>query len=114
MMGVGCKAVRCVSHEDVDVVIGEWNDGRIGLMRCTRFKERTFGCVVHTEDGARCAMVQPPPLKVFSLMLEEVVEFFRTGMSPIDIEETFDIIAFLETADCSKQQGGKVLPTVGR
>jgi len=110
IMGVGCKAVRCVSHEDVDVVIGEWEDGRVGLIRGTRFEDHAFGCVVHTDADARCGIAQPKP-PGYSLMLQRVVKFFQTGVSSIDIKETFEIMAFLEAADRSKEQGGRVVRT---
>ena len=110
LMGVGCKAVRCISHQDLDVVIGEWEDGRIGVMRGTRLEDHAFGCVVHTDAGARCGIAQPKP-PAYSLLLQRVVEFFQTGVSPIDIEETFGIMAFLEAANGSKERGGTVVPS---
>jgi hypothetical protein len=35
-----------------------------------------------------------------------VIEFFRTGKSPVSPEETLEIYAFMEAADVSKQKGG--------
>jgi hypothetical protein len=110
LMGAGCKAVQCVPFKDVDVVIGQWDDGRVGLVRGTRFKERTFGCVVHTEADVRCAVARSPSPRVYSLLLENVIQFFRTGVSPIDMQETLEITAFLEAANTSKEQGGVLLP----
>jgi CxxC motif-containing protein len=34
------------------------------------------------------------------------MNFFQTGVAPVKPEETIEIIAFLEAADLSKQQGG--------
>ena len=31
-MGTGCQSARCIATPDLDVVIGEWEDGRIGLL----------------------------------------------------------------------------------
>ena len=110
LMGVGCRAVRCLAYGDLDVVVGEWEDGRIGIVRGTRFDKSDFGCVVHTDAGARCGIAQSTPPH-YCLMLERVVEFFKTGVSPIDIEETFGIVSFLEAANRSREQGGRVFHT---
>lgn len=107
-MGAGCSAVRCVAHPDVDVVVGEWRDGRVGVLRGTRFEQGAFGCVVHTDRGARCALAQSTP-PYYALLLHEVVAFFRSGVSAVDIAETLDIIAFLEAADESRERGGSVV-----
>jgi hypothetical protein len=42
-------------------------------------------------------------------MLKEVVEFFRTGISPIPIDETVSITAFLAAAEISRERGGEVV-----
>jgi hypothetical protein len=107
-MGAGCQAVRCIAYPDVDVVIGEWQDGRIGILRGTRFEKGPFGCVVHTAQGAEVAVAGSRPPYYYKL-LQEVVPFFQSGVSPIDIQETLDIVAFLEAADVSRAQGGAVV-----
>ena len=107
-MGTGCKAVRCISYDDVDLVIGEWNDGRVGVVRGTRFAKGSFGCVVHTDAGVRCGLAQPRPPGYYCL-LQRVIEFLEGGVSPVAIEETFGITAFLEAADRSREQGGKTV-----
>jgi hypothetical protein len=35
-----------------------------------------------------------------------VIEFFRTGTSPVPVEETLEIMAFMEAADVSKARNG--------
>jgi hypothetical protein len=39
-------------------------------------------------------------------LIVQVVEFFRTGKSPVPIDETIEIMAFMEAADLSKSRGG--------
>ncbi|MFN2156414.1 MAG: Gfo/Idh/MocA family protein [Anaerolineae bacterium] len=104
-MGAGCASARCIAYPDLDVVIGEWEDGRMGILHGTRIDDREFGCVLHTADGARygVAASQPP---YYYLLLRQVMPFFHTGVSPIDIRETLDIIAFLEAAEQSRADGG--------
>ena len=109
-MGPGCSAVRCLSAEHMDVIIGEWEDGRLGVVRGTRLGSDDFGCVVHAEAGVTCGVARSTPPYYF-LLLQKVLEFLRTGESPVSIEETFEIIAFIEAADRSKAQGGTLTRT---
>jgi hypothetical protein len=107
-MGRGCKRVRCIAYPDVDVVIGEWGDGRVGVMRGTRFEKGQFGCVVHAASGMYCGTAQSQPPGYY-LLMKRVMAFFETGASPIDLEETFEIVAFLEAADKSRAAQGSVV-----
>ncbi len=104
-MGAGCRAARCVTYPDMDVVIGEWADGRLGVLRGTRFKGGQFGCVVHTDAGTRVGVARSTP-PYYALLLQQAVGMFRGGEPPIDIRETLEIVAFLQAANQSKAQGG--------
>jgi hypothetical protein len=106
-MGLGCEMVRCIPYEDVDVIMGQWQDGRVGVVRGTRFKGGEFGCVVHTDNGTRCGVAQSTPPGYYGLM-QVVVEFFRTGVAPIDVRETFEIASFLEAANWSREHAGQI------
>lgn len=109
-MGTGCAQARCVTTRDADVVVGEWRDGRTGILRGTRLERGDFGCVVHTGATTRLALAGATPPYYFTL-LTRIMEFFGTGISPIPIEETFEIVAFLEAAERSKAQGGATQAT---
>ena len=105
LMGAGCASVRCLEYAEGDVVIGEWQDGRIGVLRGTRLDQYAFGCVVHTSTGVQLGLARSEP-PYYSLMLQRVVHFFESRESPIPIEETLDIVRFLEAAERSRREGG--------
>jgi hypothetical protein len=107
-MGTGCRQAQCIARLDMDVVIGEWADGRLGVLRGMRVGKGEFGCVVHTDRATRCGVAGSTP-SPYALMLREVIAFFRSGVSPIDPEETYEIIAFLQAAEQSRTQGGAVV-----
>ena len=107
-MGTGCKRVRCTAFPSMDIVTGEWHDGRVGIMRGTRLQYGDFGCILHTDAGMKVGLARSVP-PYYQLMLKEVVEFFGTGISPIPIEETVGITAFLEAAEISRERGGEVV-----
>lgn len=109
-MGTGCAQVRCVATRDADVAVGEWRDGRVGVMRGLRLKQADFGCVVHTNAATRLGLAGVTPPYYYAL-LTRIMAFFRTGISPIPIEQTFEIVAFLEAAEHSKAHDGAAQAT---
>lgn len=107
-MGRGCVSVTVEKTETADVVTGIWDDGRAGTLYGYRVKDvYDFGCTVFTTEGILHAVAggEPP---YYALMMPHIVEFFRTGKSPIDLNETLEITAFLEAANESRETGKTV------
>ncbi len=133
-MGPGCERVTRAHTPGADVVVGHWRDGRLGVVRGIRNGASTYGQVVFgpkaivsappptpppapTGAPATAGSTAPatgtpagavPPRKRSSYfgLLGAIVEFFRTGQSPVPIDETLEIMAFMEAADLSKARGG--------
>lgn len=102
VMGTGCKQVTRISTVETDIVVGEWNDGRMGTFRGTRSGKHDYGGTAYGEKGN----LTLGPFKGYDSLLEEIIEFFRTGKLPVKPEETLEIYAFMEAADQSKRNGG--------
>jgi hypothetical protein len=102
VMGPGCKTVVRTHTPDFDVVVGTWDDGRIGTFRGIRKGRSGMGGTAFGTKGIE----QVGPSSGYRPMLVEVVRFFRTGEPPVDERETLEIYAFMEAADESKRQGG--------
>ncbi|MEC3880438.1 Gfo/Idh/MocA family protein [Parapedobacter sp. 10938] len=105
VMGTGCVSVSRTHNEGTDIVVGTWNDGRIGTFRGTRTGHRGYGGIVHGEKGH----VPIAKHQGYTSLLYQIVEFFETGVSPVDATETLEIFAFMAAADESKRQGGKAV-----
>jgi hypothetical protein len=104
LMGPGCESVSRVYTDGADVVVGKWEDGRIGTMRGIRDGKRDYGAVAF---GAKTNLATPTPMKHdYRNLLVEVVKFLQTGEPPIPPEETLEMMAFMEAADLSKARGG--------
>ncbi|HVY72267.1 MAG TPA: Gfo/Idh/MocA family oxidoreductase [Verrucomicrobiae bacterium] len=102
IMGPGCETVVRTATPDTDIITGVWKGGRVGTVRGIReasapYRVTVFGTkkVLDQKDGGG-----------YAPMLVEVVKFFQTGVSPVPLEETIEIFAFMEAADESKRQGG--------
>ncbi len=102
VMKTGCKSVRRVHTVDTDIVVGLWADGRVGTVRGTRTGLHSYG---GTAFG-RQANQEIGPYEGYGGLVAAIVEFFRTGVSPVSVEETIEIYTFMEAADESKRHGG--------
>ncbi|MBR2358459.1 MAG: Gfo/Idh/MocA family oxidoreductase [Lentisphaeria bacterium] len=108
MMGKGCESVQVIPTEHADLLFGRWADGRIGSILGNRNGVWEFGCTITTNTHQRQA-VASGAIPYYSMMLKQIVPFFQTGKSPLDIEETLNIIAFLEAASRSRAAGGALI-----
>ena len=43
-------------------------------------------------------------------LLKEIVQFFKTGVSPLSAKETLEIFTFMEASNESKRRNGKIVP----
>jgi hypothetical protein len=102
VMGTGCKSVVRVHTEDTDVVVGTWEDGRIGTFRGTRTGKHGYGGTVFSEEGK----IVLGPYGGYKPLLLDIIKYFDTGNVPVTPEETLEIFTFMEAADESKRQGG--------
>ncbi|MBS1604674.1 MAG: Gfo/Idh/MocA family oxidoreductase [Bacteroidetes bacterium] len=102
VMGTGCQSVTRTYTEGTDVVVGLWNDGRIGTFRGIRTGTQDFGGYAIGEKG----IATIGPWEGYRPLVVEIATFFRTGQPPVSPEETAELFAFMEAADRSKHNGG--------
>ena len=110
-MGPGCERVTRTHTDGADTVVGQWNDGRIGVVRGTRDGPAVYGQAVFSRTVVLTAPAPaadgiPSTRSSYYGLISAVVDFFRTGESPVPIEETVEIMTFMEAADASKSKGG--------
>lgn len=105
-MGKGCKSVQVFHTEKLDVMVGLWEDGRIGTLRGNRAGAGNFGCVLTTNKSTKASVVSNE-VPSYAMLLRKVIPFLQTGISPIDISVSLEVIAFLEAASRSRVNGGK-------
>jgi GFO/IDH/MocA oxidoreductase family protein len=110
-MGTGCERVTRIYTPGADLVSCQWKDGRIGVVRGTRDSAQTYGQVVF---GPKTVVSAAPPdasgaaakRSSYYGLVSAAIEFFRTGKAPVPIDETVEIMAFMEAADLSKARNG--------
>lgn len=108
VMGTGCESVKRGTTADGRIeVTGTWQGGRTGVYRETirgkDSKSKPYGGIAKGEKGEAPA----GSYDGYAPLVAEAIKFFQTGVSPIPVEETIEIFAFMEAADESKRQNGQ-------
>ena len=102
IMGTGCKTVIRTYTDNTDMVVGTWNENRIGTFRGIRYGKADYGGTVFGEKGIGVL----GKYSGYNLLLAEIIKFFQTGIVPVNPEETIEIFAFMAAAEESKLNGG--------
>lgn len=102
-MGKGLKRVQMVYQEEEYILVGIWEDGRVGTIRGTRRPHFAFGGTLHTpKKPVSFYIPEDGGVPFYASLLSRVVKFVGTGASMIDEEETIDIIRFLEMTEAER------------
>lgn len=104
LMGPGCTRVTATHEKGVDVVSGQWKDGRVATFRGIRDGAANYGFVAFAEKG-----VQAVPVGtrfIYRELLKRIVETFVTGKPALDPAVTLEIVAFIEAANRSGANHG--------
>ncbi|OJU26011.1 MAG: dehydrogenase [Sphingobacteriales bacterium 41-5] len=102
-MGTGCKTVSRTNNQGNDLVVGVWDDGRIGSFRGIRTGKDGYGGTIFGEKG----IITLSSFKGYDPLLKQIINFFETGTPPVNKQETLEIVAFMEAAEISKRLNGK-------
>ncbi len=105
-LGAGCREVQAFRQGDYDVIIGKWADGRIGTIRGNRTGNNGFGGIVHREKKSREVILAADAKPFYAGLLEAVLRFIN-GEVVIALDESVELMRFLEAANESVACGGK-------
>lgn len=107
LMGTGCVRVSRTFSNDYDSVTGLWNDGRIGTFRGIRKGKSDYGGIVFGEKSIAAL----GKYEGYDELLLKILEFFKTGITPVSAKETIEIFTFMAAAEESKLKGGVPVAT---
>ena len=102
ILGRGCESVARVNTPDTDIVTGIWSGARTGVLYGVRSGRVPNSVVVF---GANKTITETLE-NAFPALSEQILRFFRTRQTPVNVLETLEIMAFMEAADESKRRGG--------
>jgi len=106
-MGTGCKAVQCYRTDTLHHVTGIWADGRLATVRGSREGAHDFGATVVFESGIKHTLFSRE-IPIYAQLLRQIVPFFQGGPAPVPVQETLEIMAFIEAAIISEREGRAV------
>jgi virulence factor len=108
VLGPGCREVWCAFEPGGEVVMGRWEDGRIGTVRGIRTGAAPFGVTFFAEKGVRTLALDTKV--IYRELLRQIVHFFETGRSPVPLTVSVEIVAFIEAALHSAENSGERTP----
>ncbi|MCM8829178.1 MAG: Gfo/Idh/MocA family oxidoreductase, partial [Candidatus Omnitrophica bacterium] len=103
VMKTGCRSVEVVNTESSDIAVGVWSDGRTGIYRGIKQGYPTYGVTIFGEKKVKQAMYNPD-IPTYSMLVKEIMKFFQSGVAPFPIEETLEIVAFMEASLISEKE----------
>lgn len=106
-MGPGCTSVRAHASDKYDVVVGAWPEGRLATLRGIRAGNLGYGASVFTDK--QVAQVQySKQVPMYAMLLQRIIPFFQGGPAPVPMEETLEMMAFIEAALVSERDRREV------
>lgn len=102
VMGTGCQSVSRTHTPDTDVIVGTWGNDRLATFRGIRNAPSGFGGTVFGSEE----VLDLGSSGGYRPLVVDILNFFRSGVPPVSMEETLEIYAFMEAADESKRRNG--------
>lgn len=101
-MGTGCEKVTRIHSSDVDLVVGQWPNSRIGTFRGIRNGKSGYGLTVFGQKQIETR----GKYEGYAPLVDEIAKFFLGGEAPVKAKESLELLTFMAAADESKHQGG--------
>ncbi len=102
VLGRGCVTVTRAHTVNTDIVTGIWSDGRVGVMQGNRAGHKGYGMTVLGTKGKLVGGEK----QSYVPLAQAMMAFFQGGPAPVSLDDTVEILAFMEAADESKRRGG--------
>jgi len=108
-MSKGCRKVQAFTDGRSELVVGTWEDGRIGTARGNRENNHEYGITISRQNGSTFVNPLAGNRPFYMPLMEELVAMFRTGVTPLDPAETLEITRFMEAANESRASGAAIV-----
>jgi hypothetical protein len=107
LLGRGVESVMGLGSPRSDLVAAQWKGDRTGILSGYRDGSEKFTYSIQRGEKTIGGEVMVNA-RTNAALMRSVVHFFRTGISPVALHETLEIIAFLESANRSIRTGREV------
>ncbi len=107
-MGTGCCEVKVTKNQNTDMVIAEWEGGRICTIRGLRNSHSKFGVTLHREKGFEAIDIQANDKPLYAGMLEAILSSLPKGHSDVPNDEILEVVGIIDAANKSRETGKAV------
>ncbi len=102
IMGRGAKSVSTQKVASGAVCIISYPEEKHGIVELSSNTWGYSGCLRHKDDAVHFTIDMST---AYTDLLREVKKFFETGISPVQIEDTLEVMALLDAAETSFRSG---------
>ncbi|MET3697579.1 predicted dehydrogenase [Bacillus oleivorans] len=108
ILGRDVHSVQVFESEDHDFLMARWRDGRIGTIRGDKKGKLPFCASIHFESGHKYVNASQSHTPYYASLLQQIIGFFQDHIPRVPVNETIEIIRFIEAANKSKSTGKAV------
>lgn len=105
VLGRGCVSVTRLYQQDTDIIVGTWEDGRMGTVRGVRKWPVGIAGTAFGEKGT--AALGPFSEAAYQQLVGQIIQFFDSKVPPVSAAETLELFAFMHAADESRRNQGR-------
>nr|MDO8118058.1 Gfo/Idh/MocA family oxidoreductase [Candidatus Sigynarchaeota archaeon] len=100
-LGTGVTELSATRNGNVDLVDATWDGGRKAILIGHRYEnDHAWGARCWCEQGRFETIAATKP-SFFDLMVPNIIEFFKSGVSPVDVQEMIDVVRIAEAVNTS-------------
>lgn len=105
IFGTEVEKMKVETYKDCEQIHMTFSNGKHAIIRGENEWHNRFGATLHTKENVHTLLLWEEEKPYYAGLIEQVVHFFETGVSPVPIEETKEIVGLLEKISplCSKQ-----------
>lgn len=105
IFGTEVEKMKVETYKDCEQIHMTFSNGKHAIIRGENEWHNRFGATLHTKENVHSLRLWEEEKPYYAGLIEQVVQFFETGVSPVPIEETKEIVGLLEEISplCSKQ-----------
>lgn len=96
IFGTEVEEMKVETYKDCEQIYMTFSNGKHVIIRGENEWHNRFGATLHTKENVHSLRLWEEGKPFYAGLMEQVVQFFETGVSPVPIEETKEIVELLE------------------
>ena len=104
IFGPQVEKMKLETYKDCEQIHMTFSNGKHAIIRGENECHNRFGAILHSKENVHALRLWEEEKPYYAGLTEQIVRFFETGVSPVPIEETEEVVGLLEKISslCSK------------